>query len=820
MIPGTIDGEEYPFALDESGLLQWQTVQVAEERDEVWEDWSLSMGEAQRETGRGHFFSKGFDPSVKDVLRLSPFYQNDNNPTDLTTGQGYLIEAVGGTPETIAFSGSASSGSTAAASTLTVSHTVASGTNRILIVGMAANRDSTITFAGQNMTKLVSASISGQVAAQIWYLISPPVVTANIVATFLPIDTTAKAVMGAANYTGVDGNTPFGDAVGVTGTGDTTATDIVASAANELVIDSVAVKAGPDLTVGAGQTARYETTESSQMTGAHSTEAGGASVTMSWTWTGAQDWAIVAAPLKQASTTGGQQYVFIADNDNIVQYTYDPDTGLTDEAVTNVGSGVAGRPAKMNGKWYVPFGSGANARRLDDADTPTWADAGWTADHLATFQKGVQPTLARVNATTQNTVDLNADTSGNVGDTWTNASELVGNSTAKITDLVEAEGLLFVAKEDGLYDFGTEAESRPILTGFDSGNIDSANGKGTHAFFDTIFYPSNQGLWRYKIGGGARPVGLSELDGFRRVPNINAPKNRRAVYVTHRGKFVYVLYNGNERSLLVQLRPGTTREYDVNEVLDIPLSLGMVPDRNGRLWLKGASTAEGDRDIRVIHLDAYGGTDVEDRRGQVDEDHDIYFDERNPGRFQDTVQLRRMAVELEGDWDATTSLQMKVWLDDGTSAVSFGSAITASGLTTRLPTTFGTSDTCRRFRPQLTLTTNSSYTPKILSPEILRVIVGIRFPEIIRIVVNADPEVLKAAGKNAFEVEQNLRRLQNQGTVTFRRPGDYDDPATGTDLVTDRTFSGEVEGVTDIMYKTSEGYAHGLELRVKRWITY
>ncbi|KKK53440.1 hypothetical protein LCGC14_3094760, partial [marine sediment metagenome] len=131
----------------------------------------------------------------------------------------------------------------------------------------------------------------------------------------------------------------------------------------------------------------------------------------------------------------------------------------------------------------------------------------------------------------------------------------------------------------------------------------------------------------------------------------------------------------------------------------------------------------------------------------------------------------------------------------------------------------GTTDTAYRFRPHLRVVTNSSYTPKNSQPDILRVIIGIRFPEIIRIVVNAEQMALDNVGLDPFEVEQNLRRLQNQGTITFRRPDDYDDPAAGTDLVTDRTFTGEVEGVTDVMYKTSEGYARGIELRVKRWVT-
>ncbi|KKK77154.1 hypothetical protein LCGC14_2856480, partial [marine sediment metagenome] len=133
---------------------------------------------------------------------------------------------------------------------------------------------------------------------------------------------------------------------------------------------------------------------------------------------------------------------------------------------------------------------------------------------------------------------------------------------------------------------------------------------------------------------------------------------------------------------------------------------------------------------------------------------------------------------------------------------SIGSAITSSGMTVRNPTV-GTNDTAFRIRPQLTLTTNSSYTPKNSDPQVLRVIVGIRFPEIVRIVIPASD----TPGKTAIDIEQNLRRLQNQGVVTFRRPGDI------------ATFSAEVFSVTDTMYATKEGFAHGIELQLRRFIT-
>ena len=113
MTEGEIDGEVYEIAIGDRGQTLWQTVQVAEERDEVWEDWSLGLGETKRETGRGYFFSKGFDASVNGALRLSPFYHNLNN-TALTTGYGYFMESVetsGSTATLDAYSGDTTTGS-------------------------------------------------------------------------------------------------------------------------------------------------------------------------------------------------------------------------------------------------------------------------------------------------------------------------------------------------------------------------------------------------------------------------------------------------------------------------------------------------------------------------------------------------------------------------------------------------------------------------------------------------------------------------------------------------------------------------------------
>ena len=811
--PATINGQPYPIALGEQGQTLWETTDVAQERDEIWDDWSLGLGETKRETGRGYLFSRGFDASVRGALRLSPFYHNLNNPTDHTTGYGYFMEEAGSTPETIAHAGTDSSVSGLNRTTLTLSdHVVPSGTNRILIVGIATTNailhtGSTVTFAGVNLVGL--SAITNTIKAAFWYLVNPPIATGDIIFT-AGSSSAGDIVIGAATYTGVDGNIPFGSASTATGT-STTASVAVTSAANELVVDVVAAN-NASLTVGASQTERWNTAATSSVRGAHSQEAGAASVTMSWTVGSSVAWATIGAPLKQATTTGGQQFIFVADEDKITKYTYDSDGGITDVTTTTISSGVAGRPAKMNGKWYVPFGSGANARRLDDADTPTWTDAGWAADHLATFQKGVQPTLARVNATTQNTVELNDDTSGNVGDTWTNESEEVGDSSAKITDLMEAQGELFVAKEDNLYRFGIEAESFPVIPFLGRGNIDSDNGKGSFAFGDEIIYMSKGDLWRYRMGRGALPVGLNTIRSWRKISSIPTPKSGRPVYGVSAGEYWYYLENEGEQSHLIQARKRREGDPEGHEliqhsVLTIALSKGLSADRNNRLWIKGASTAENDRDIRVIELADDGSLDIQDRKGQADEFHYIWFDERNPGRPQDQVQLRHFTVETEGDWDANTTLHLTMFRDDGQFALSVGLTITSAGVTTR-NWTVGTDDTCHRFRPLLLVVTGSSYPPKITDPQILRVIVGIRFPEIIRIVIPADDGVLDGYGLTAIDAEQNLRRLQNQGVVTFRRPGD-----------TTTTFSAEIFSVIDTMYATDKGFAHGIQLQLRRWIT-
>lgn len=114
----------------------------------------------------------------------------------------------------IAFDQATSSATLGGASSITYSATVASGSNRVLIV-TAGHYDrtrsvSSITFNGVNLSLYLryENGVNG-VTQEIWYLVAPDVTTANVVvtmdATVAPTDLNSAA----ASFTGVDQTTPI-----------------------------------------------------------------------------------------------------------------------------------------------------------------------------------------------------------------------------------------------------------------------------------------------------------------------------------------------------------------------------------------------------------------------------------------------------------------------------------------------------------------------------------------------------------------------------------------------------------------------------------
>ena len=257
-------------------------------------------------------------------------------------------------------SNSASSGMTAVAgaTSLTWSHTVSAGSNVALFVGISIEAGSGastgVTYGGTAMT-LVGRS-TGSHVVEIWKLVAPTAGTANIVATF---NGTVQVVGGGAAFNGVDQTTPTGVFAGAGGT-STTPTVNASSAAGDLVLDTLYGNDGPTATPGAGQTSQWTLATGSgggKARGAGSTEAGAASVTMSYTLSSSLEWQIGAVSIKAAAASSAPILTGLAGDSQ----AYTSGSGaVVIEQGGNVGITDSDSPDFNTGTLTVSFAAGSD----------------------------------------------------------------------------------------------------------------------------------------------------------------------------------------------------------------------------------------------------------------------------------------------------------------------------------------------------------------------------------------------------------------------------------------------------------------------------
>jgi hypothetical protein len=215
----------------------------------------------------------------------------------------------------IAYDAGSSSAPASGSSSATFSHVVASGSDRILVVGtLGRSSDSNrvvtgVTYGGNALTFLRADENglgSGNISrTELWYRVAPTAGTADVVVTFTGAVTSVVAAA-AMSFTGVDQASPI-DAQGTHAENGVTSvtTDITTVADNAWALDFIFQSGGADLTAGAGQTERVEATAVSRTIGMSTegpqTPAG--AVTMSWSWTLSAGAIYSLASLKPA--TGG-----------------------------------------------------------------------------------------------------------------------------------------------------------------------------------------------------------------------------------------------------------------------------------------------------------------------------------------------------------------------------------------------------------------------------------------------------------------------------------------------------------------------------------
>ena len=200
--------------------------------------------------------------------------------------------------------------------TITISHATASGPNRLMLVGVSMNRATgttyeqvtNVTYSGIRLTRIGvrTNTTSGEALVYIWGLTNPPAGTANVVVS---VNTNAAdgVVAGVATFTNVDQVTPYGLFFSTTGT-STTVSNVVTSAAGELVFDTVMLRSanfGAAGSPGSGQTQLWKRYYNARVGAGSSTKPGAASVTNTWTAAASVDWTIGGVSIKPAASVGG-----------------------------------------------------------------------------------------------------------------------------------------------------------------------------------------------------------------------------------------------------------------------------------------------------------------------------------------------------------------------------------------------------------------------------------------------------------------------------------------------------------------------------------
>ena len=191
---------------------------------------------------------------------------------------------------------------------LTWPHAVGDGANGLLVVSVTTHSGrsvSSITYGGTALAHVgtVTNATGTHVSTEMWLLKSPPAGTANISVTLSGKDTFTA---GATSFFGVDQNQPFGSFAGATGSTNSPALTVAASA-GRVVLNAIAVHAASSATAGSGQFPLWQQftgTTGGDVWGSTSIAPGATHVTMSWTMSGiaAGEWASAAITLNPAGS--------------------------------------------------------------------------------------------------------------------------------------------------------------------------------------------------------------------------------------------------------------------------------------------------------------------------------------------------------------------------------------------------------------------------------------------------------------------------------------------------------------------------------------
>lgn len=233
--------------------------------------------------------------------RIDPVAAGDNS----TSSSALLEKATGLTIQSSSsVSGSAGDG------TVSTSHTTAAGNNRLMIVGVSyrnvtgsAINVTNVTYNGTALTYLGQRTQGSTNGVEIWYMVNPPVGSANVQVTATGLSGNDSLAFGVTTFSGVDQSTPLGTFASA-GASSSSASVSVSSATDDIVFAVLAAERG-STTANPGQTSQWNRRTLSNNNGvraAGSTESGSnGSVNMTWSLSSSRNWAAAGVSIKPAS---------------------------------------------------------------------------------------------------------------------------------------------------------------------------------------------------------------------------------------------------------------------------------------------------------------------------------------------------------------------------------------------------------------------------------------------------------------------------------------------------------------------------------------
>lgn len=827
-----INGVGYPCA-------EYQVSEYSRDIEYEWGpngirwDWGL---------GKSYLTSDGWDATSPDRLRLSPGIISYNVP-EFTQRNGSFYETDKRTGAVV-YDATATTKGTGA---LSVAHTVtSSATNRLLVIAIAVDTLSAADYAAGTVTyggvacDWRESSTTGTLGWMIFYLAEGGIANAASTTVAYSNPNGRSAVMHTISFSNVLQVDPFGNVAESTGTGTAVSTS-VSALPSWLILDIVA-SANATATVGADQTQRQNDIQGTAVRAAISTQEATTSLAMTWTLGSSVAWKHGAVGILPAQT---QAVLFTADGEWVHKHTYDGATTISEVTapVQTASAEYAGKFALWSGKLYLGAGSSVPAYWITPgATTDTYTATNWYAVDLTTFQDAATPELAAsdydqtVHRIGVASLATGTGSSGELALADFSTHGDIGDPGQAITAIVEVGGFIVVAKKEGLYEIDSQQIGRLIV------KVPPywENGFGTIAIGDIVLYPTNSGLWLYRVGRDVSQQGIEVLD-LPRPTNTGLTSicllDRRPVTPVQCGDWVYYAQVSTQKGAIIAARPRRGpdppgHDFVQHMLWDTDRWNGGHFDFGGRFWMKGATAQPSTRDISLIHLNLDGSPSGSSYRGMTSTAHTIAFLDGEgqfvrptPGR---ACQLRHCEVITANGFGASTSLQVGMYRDSVNAVTAIGSAITADTATNAAefastgkgyelyptPATVGTGDIAERWIPVLTMTTNGDYAPASQDPWVLMFKAVWRTPQVYRVVIPADDLSLEPFGVRANTARKNLQRLMQRGPVDIDPPENYVDTGTfGTN------WKGEVIRCDETWLTTEQGGGRAIAVYIKRWVT-